>query len=86
MTARTAFIVAAWAATCTAWLLWVAWRYLRERAERAERAERSEAARREIPACLITLALRRARHDAAVKGWRTRRRNGGQDSEETVTG
>ena len=77
MTARTAFIVAAWAATCTAWLLWVAWRYLRER---AERAERSEAARREIPACLITLALRRARHDAAVKGWRTRRRNGGQDN------
>ena len=77
MTARTAFILAAWAATCTAWLLWVAWRYLRER---AERAERSEAARREIPACLITLALRRARHDAAVKGWRTRRRNGGQDN------
>ena len=77
MTSRTAFIVAAWAATCTAWLLWVARRYLRERAERAERAERSErseAARREIPACLITLALRRARHDAAVKGWRTRRR------------
>ena len=68
MTARTAFILAAWAATCTAWLLWVAWRYLRER------SERSEAARREIPACLITLALRRARHDAAVKGWRTRRR------------
>jgi hypothetical protein len=77
MTARTAFIVAAWAATCTAWLLWVAWRYSRER---AERAERSEAARREIPACLITLALRRARHDAAIKGWRTRRRNGGQDN------
>ena len=75
MTARTAFIVAAWAATCTAWLLWLAWRYRRER---AEHAERSEAARREIPACLITLALRRARHDAAVKGWRTRRRNGGQ--------
>ena len=75
MTARTAFIIAAWAATCTAWLLWVAWRYLRDR---AERAERSEAARREIHACLITLALRRARHDAAVKGWRTRRRNGGQ--------
>ena len=71
MTSRTAFIVAAWAATCTAWLLWVAWRYLRER------AERSEAARREIHACLITLALRRARHDAAIKGWRTRRRNGG---------
>jgi len=68
MTSRTAFILAAWAATCTAWLLWVAWRYLRDR------AERSEAARREIPACLITLALRRARHDAAVKGWRTRRR------------
>lgn len=68
MTSRTAFIVAAWAATCTAWLLWVARRYLRDR------AERSEAARREIPACLITLALRRARHDAAVKGWRTRRR------------
>ena len=77
MTSRTAFIVAAWAATCTAWLLWVAWRYLRER---DERDERSEAARREIPACLITLALRRARHDAAVKGWRTRRRNGGQDN------
>ena len=77
MTSRTAFIVAAWAATCTAWLLWVAWRYLRER---------SEAARREIHACLITLALRRARHDAAIKGWRTRRRNGGQDNEETVTG
>ena len=77
MTSRTAFIMAAWAATCTAWLLWVAWRYLRER---AERAERSEAAMREIPACLITLALRRARHDAAVKGWRTRRRNGGQDN------
>ena len=74
MTARTAFILSAWAATCTAWLLWVAWRYLRER------AERSEAARREIPACLITLALRRARHDAAVKGWHTRRRNGGQDN------
>ena len=80
MTSRTAFIVAAWAATCTAWLLWVAWRYLRER------ADRSEAARREIHACLITLALRRARHDAAIKGWRTRRRNGGQDNEETVTG
>lgn len=77
MTSRTAFILAAWAATCTAWLLWVARRYLRER---AERAERSEAARREIPACLITLALRRARHDAAIKGWRTRRRNGGQDN------
>ena len=77
MTARTAYILAAWAATCTAWLLWVAWRYRRER---ADRAERSEAARREIPACLITLALRRARHDAAVKGWRTRRRNGGQDN------
>ena len=74
MTTDTAFILAAWAATCTAWLLWVAWRYLRNR------AERSEAARREIPACLITLALRRARHDAAVKGWRTRRRNGGQDN------
>ena len=74
MTARTAFILAAWAATCTAWLLWVARRYLRER------DERSEAARREIPACLITLALHRARHDAAVKGWRTRRRNGGQDN------
>jgi len=71
MTSRTAFIVAAWAATCTAWLLWVAWRYRRDR---AEHAERSEAARREIHACLITLALRRARHDAAVKGWRTRRR------------
>jgi threonine/homoserine/homoserine lactone efflux protein len=71
MTSRTAFILAAWAATCTAWLLWVAWRYLRDR---AEHAERSEAARREIHACLITLALRRARHDAAVKGWRTRRR------------
>jgi len=70
MTSRTAFFLAAWAATCTAWLLWVAWRYLRDR---AEHAERSEAARREIHACLITLALRRARHDAAVKGWRTRR-------------
>ena len=77
MTARTAFLLVACAATCTAWLLWVAWRYLRDR---ADRAERSEAARREIPACLITLALRRARHDAAVKGWRTRRRNGGQDN------
>ena len=70
MTSRTAFILAAWAATCTAWLLWVAWRYRRER---AEHAERSEAARREIHACQITLALRRARHDAAVKGWCTRR-------------
>lgn len=74
MTARAAFIIAAWAATCTAWLLWVAWRYLRERADQSHGAERPEAARREIPACLITLALRRARHDAAVKGWRTRRK------------
>ena len=70
MTARTAFVMAAWAATCTAWIwmLWDAWRYLRKR------AELEEAARREIPASLITLAIRRARHDAAVKGWRTRRR------------
>lgn len=68
MTARAALIVKAWAVISTAWLLWDAWRYLRER------DKRSEAAKREIPACLITLALRRARHDAAVKGWRTRRR------------
>ena len=74
MTSRTAFLMAAWAATCANWLLWFAWRYLRDR------AERSEAARREITACLITLALRRARDDAAGKDWRTRRRNGGKDN------